>query len=67
MNYQLFSGFSPLQVSTSKALISSIIDQNYKHTVLDSVRQAEYDNLKEIVTALNLATAHRQPALLNIA
>lgn len=67
MNYQLFSGFSASQIASSKTFINYIIDQNYKQTILDSEKQSDYDNLKSILTALNLASASIQPVVLRFA
>ena len=67
MNYQLFSAFSTSQINSSKSLITEIIDLNFKQTILTTEEQAEYDNLKYIVQALNLATIQRQPISLKIA
>lgn len=67
MNYQLFSAFSTSQIKSSKTLINEIIDLNFKQTILTTEEQAEYDNLKYVIQALNLASYRTQPVLLNIA
>lgn len=61
MNYQLFSTFTIEQILATKNTINEAIDLNYRHKMLDTISQHEYDNLKKLVRQLDNASYYKLP------